>query len=337
MSTVRFRRPPRVPRPVVPGDDVALQPPPELTRGSLGNVWFTALPALSGLGSVAYLLAGPPNPITYVAGSFFLVSALAMVVGSLLSARSQNRGQVQQQRWEFLRHLTRTRDRVRRIAQAQREREQWGGPAPETLWSVAASERLWERRPDDDDFGAVRIGVGRRQLAATLVPAESGPVEDLDPLSATALRRFVTTHRAVPDLPLRVALRRFAARGVRAGRPGAARALVRALLCQAAVFHAPVRSDHHGVHRAAQPPGLGLGEVAAARPAPQRARLRRAGAAGRPVAAGLRGPARGRADPAVRVQPARGAGQRAAARPGRPRRRPGRRGRAGLDPRAWRR
>ena len=216
MSTVRFRRPPRAPRPVVPGDDVALQPPPELARGSLGNVWFTALPALSGLGSVAYLLAGPPNPITYVAGSFFLVSALAMVVGSLLSARSQNRGQVQQQRWEFLRHLTRTRDRVRRIAQAQREREQWGGPAPETLWSVAASERLWERRPDDDDFGAVRIGVGRQQLAATLVPAESGPVEDLDPLSATALRRFVTTHRAVPDLPLRVALRRFAALGVSA-------------------------------------------------------------------------------------------------------------------------
>ena len=108
MSTVRFRRPPRAPRPVVPGDDVALQPPPELARGSLGNVWFTALPALSGLGSVAYLLAGPPNPITYVAGSFFLVSALAMVVGSLLSARSQNRGQVQQQRWEFLRHNSST-------------------------------------------------------------------------------------------------------------------------------------------------------------------------------------------------------------------------------------
>ena len=240
MSTLRFRRPPRAPRPAVPADDVELQAPPELARGGMQNFWFTALPALSGLGSVAYLLAGPPNPITYIAGSFFLVSALAMVVGSLLSARSQNRGQVQQQRWEFLRHLTRSRDRVRRIAQAQRDREEWGGPPPDTLWSVAASERLWERRPDDDDFGAVRIGVGRQQLAATLVPAESGPVEDLDPLSATALRRFVITHRTVPDLPLRVALRRFSAIGVTApDDPDAARALVRALLCQAAVFHAP--------------------------------------------------------------------------------------------------
>src|SRR6185437_5616377 len=112
MSTLRFRRRPRVPRPAVPADDVELQAPPELARGGMQNFWFTALPALSGLGSVAYLLAGPPNPITYVAGSFFLISTLAMVVGSLLSARSQNRGQVQQQRWEFLRHLTRTRDRV---------------------------------------------------------------------------------------------------------------------------------------------------------------------------------------------------------------------------------
>ena len=144
-----------------------LQPPPELHRGNPTNVWFTALPALSGLGSVAYLLAGPPNPITYIAGSFFLVSALAMVVGSLLAARSQNRGEVAQQRWEFLRHLARTRDRVRRTAQAQRLREQWGGPHPDTLWSVVASPRLWERRAGDDDFG---VGADRGRPAGSWPP-----------------------------------------------------------------------------------------------------------------------------------------------------------------------
>jgi DNA segregation ATPase FtsK/SpoIIIE, S-DNA-T family len=241
MSTVRVRRPPRVPPPVVPDDEVVLQAPPELQRGNAFNVWFTALPALSGLGSVAYLLAGPPNPITYIAGSFFLVSALAMVVGSVLAARAQNRGEVAQQRWDFLRHLARTRDRVRRTAQAQRLRELAGGPEPDTLWSVVASPRLWERRPTDDDFGAVRIGVGPRQLATPLVPSPSGPVEDLDPLSSSALRRFITTHRTVPELPLTVLLRRFSAIGISADpdRPGAARALVRSLLCQAAVFHAP--------------------------------------------------------------------------------------------------
>ena len=253
MSTVRLRRAARAPRPAVPDDEVVLQAPPELNRGGSYNVWMTALPALAGLGSVAYLLAGPPNPVTYIAGSFFLLSTLAMVVGSVLAARAQNRGEVAQQRGDFLRHLARTRDRVRATARAQRLHEEWGGPPPDALWSVAASPRLWERGPTDDDFGAVRIGVGPRQLATPLVPSPSGPVEDLDPLSAAALRRFITTHRAVPDLPLSVLLRRFSAIGVGADPeadrdidPGAgpaaaaaARALVRALLAQAAVFHAP--------------------------------------------------------------------------------------------------
>jgi S-DNA-T family DNA segregation ATPase FtsK/SpoIIIE len=230
---------------VVPEDDLQLQPPPELARGNLGNIWYTALPALSGLGSVAYLLAGPPNPITYIAGSFFLISALGMVIGSLMSARSQTRGEIQQNRWEFLRYLDRTRELVRRTANAQRRHDEWGGPPPETLWSLVASERLWERRPGDDDFGVVRIGAGPQQLATALVPGASGPVEDLDPLAAAALRRFVATHRAVPDLPLKVALRRFSALGFAGsadrGDDGRAevRGLVRALLCQAAVFHAP--------------------------------------------------------------------------------------------------
>ena len=88
--------------------------------------------------------------------------------------------------------------------------------------------RWWPRRgsgsagPTDDDFGAVRIGVGSRQLATPLVPSQSGPVEDLDPLSATALRRFITTHRAVPELPLTVLLRRFSALGISAD-PGPTR------------------------------------------------------------------------------------------------------------------
>jgi len=210
---------------VVPRDDLQLQPPPELARGDLTHIWFTALPALSALGSVAYLLAAPPNPITYIAGSFFLLSALAMVVGSLL----------------FLRYLARTRERVRNTATAQRRHDEWGGPPPETLWSLAAGERLWERRASEDDFGVVRIGTGPQQLATALVPGASGPVEDLDPLSAVALRRFIATHRAVPDLPVKVALRRFSAIGISTApeAPDAARALVRALLCQAVTFHAP--------------------------------------------------------------------------------------------------
>ena len=85
------------------------------------------------------------------------------------------------------------------------------------------------------------------------------------------------------------------------------------------------------------PPGLGVGEVAAARPPPHRARRRGPGAPGRPVAAGPGGLARGRADPAVRVQPARGPADGRAARRGRPRRRRRHRQRADAGPEGCRR
>ena len=190
---------------------MVLQPPPELARGNTFNVWFTALPALSGLGSVAYLLAGPPNPITYIAGAFFLVSALGMVVGSLLAARSQNRGEVAQQRWDFLRHLARTRDRVRRTAQAQRLRELRRRPGPgHPVVGGGLARGCGSGGPTDDDFGAVRIGVGPRQLATPLVPARVRPGRG--PRAAVARPRCAGSSaptRAVPELPLT----RVAARG----------------------------------------------------------------------------------------------------------------------------
>ncbi|MFC0544986.1 type VII secretion protein EccCa [Kutzneria chonburiensis] len=238
MSTALFRRPPRAPRPTVPAGDVLLQPPPELPKPDTGNVWLTALPALSGLGSVAYLLGGAANPITYVAGSFFLFSSLAMVAGSLLRSRSTQKGDSQQIRRDYLRYLGRMRQQVRRTASAQHESLGWGAPDPEQLWAVAASKRLWERRPTDEDFGVVRIGRGPQYLATQLVPGESGPVEDLDPLAALALKRFISTHTVVPDLPVQVSLRRFAAIGI-GGDRDAARAVVRSLVAHVATFHPP--------------------------------------------------------------------------------------------------
>ena len=242
MPTTLFRRPARVPQPSVPAGEVLLQAPPELTRPDAGNVWLTALPALSGLGSVAYLFAAPPNPITYVAGSFFLFSSLAMVGGSLLRARATHRSDSEHNRRDYLRYLSRMREQVRRTAQAQRAAAEWGGPAPDHLWAVAESERLWERRAVDPDFGWLRIGVGPQYLATPLVPSEAAPIEELDPLCALALRRFIVGHSTVPDVPTRVSLRRYAAIAL-GGEREEARSLARSLVAQAVTFHPP--SDLH--------------------------------------------------------------------------------------------
>ncbi|MDT0445168.1 type VII secretion protein EccCa [Streptomyces johnsoniae] len=237
--TTVFRRPARAARPAVPESDLVLKAPPPLPQPEDSNVWMTALPALSGLGSVLYMLTMGRGAIGYIVGTMFLVSCLAMVVGSVLRQRGSAKSQARNDRREYLRYLERTRAQVRRTAAAQREALEWNAPEPGGLWALAGSRRLWERRGTDDDFGTVRVGAGPRYLATPLVPGESPPVEDLDPLSAVALKRFIDAHSVVPGLPVQVALRRFASLALTAEEPGAARALARAVVAHAAAFHSP--------------------------------------------------------------------------------------------------
>ncbi|RMI29786.1 type VII secretion protein EccCa [Streptomyces triticirhizae] len=240
--TTAFRRPPRVPAPTVPERELVLRAPPRLPEPEDANAWMTALPALSGLGSVLYMLTMGRGPIGYIVGTMFLVSCLAMVVGSVVRQRSTARSQARNERRAYLRYLEATRAEVRRTARAQRAAMTWHTPEPGALWGVPESRRLWERRSGDADFGVVRVGAGPRYLATPLTVDETPPVEDLDPLCAVALRRFVDAHAVVPDLPVPVALRRFASVAVvgeGAGGPAAARALARAVVAHAVTFHSP--------------------------------------------------------------------------------------------------
>ncbi len=56
----------------------------------------------------------------------------------------------------------------------------------------------------------VRIAVGAQELATTLVPPQSRPLDDLDPMCAVALRRFMTTYANLDGLPMPMALDGFA-------------------------------------------------------------------------------------------------------------------------------
>ena len=261
MSTVRFRRPPRAPRPVVPGDDVVAAAATGAGRGQPVQrlVHRAARAVRAGVGGLPAGGAAQPDHLRrrvvlpdLGAGHGGRVAALgplaeprpgaAAALGVPAPPRTHPRPGPADRRGPADPRGVGRPGRRRRCGRSRR---------PSGCGSAGR---------DDDDFGSVRIGVGRQQLATPLVPGQSGPVEDLDPLSATALRRFVTTHRAVPDLPLRVALRRFAALGCpHRTTPAAARALVRALLCQAAVFHAPSDLVVAGLHRATRTTPTGRG------------------------------------------------------------------------------
>ena len=100
------------------------------------------------------------------------------------------------------------------------------------------SARLWERRPGHPDFGDIRIGTGPQLFAVKINPMQTKPVEDLEPLCARALRRFISAHATVADQPVAVFLRSFAQMFL-TGDPDLTRAAARAAITQLFTFHAP--------------------------------------------------------------------------------------------------
>jgi DNA segregation ATPase FtsK/SpoIIIE, S-DNA-T family len=241
MSTVVVKRSARRAAPEIPTGDLDVEAPPEIPQAG-GARWqqaMMALPMLGGSVAMAMMMGrGSNGPFAYVVGGLFGVSSLAMLATSFGSSGSPKKAEMMAARREYLRHLAGLRRTVRDTAGRQRVGLFYRHPDPDRLWSTAGSHRVWERRPTDPDFGVVRLAVGPQTLATPLIPPVTRPLEDLEPMTAGALRRFLDAYSVVPDLPVAVSLRGFARVFVR-GNEAEARSLTRAVLTQLAVFHAP--------------------------------------------------------------------------------------------------
>jgi S-DNA-T family DNA segregation ATPase FtsK/SpoIIIE len=242
LGTIVVKRPPRRPAPEYPSGELILAPPPEIPQPG-GKAWgqmMMMLPMLGGSAAMALMFAGRGgSTLGYVTGGLFGLSAVGML-GTQLGGNS---GQPSKQemiaaRRDYMRHLSQQRRKARRTIRRQREAMYYSHPDPDTLWSTAASHRLWEHRPGDNDFAVVRIGLGSQELATPLVPPQTGAIETIEPLCAAALRRFLNAYAVVPELPVAMALNGFGRVYVR-GDEERGRALVRAVLAQVATFHAP--------------------------------------------------------------------------------------------------
>ncbi|KAB8186553.1 type VII secretion protein EccCa [Microbispora catharanthi] len=242
MSIVVVSRPERRPGPKPPRGEILLESPPEIPEVQPQGLMsmLTYVPMLAGGAAMALMFTagGTGNPLMYVASGLFAVSMVGMSVGQLGRNAGERRNRLNGLRRDYFRYLGQIRRKVRRAAVQQREALEWSGPPPDSLWWIAMGPRLWERRPRDDDFATVRLGTGVQKLAIQLVPPDTKPVEDLDALSAGALRRFVRAHATVSELPVAVALHSFA-RIHLTGDPTAMRELVRAVIAQLVVFHSP--------------------------------------------------------------------------------------------------
>ena len=232
----------RVPLPDVPDGEITLQAPPALPKagggGGATQLMFM-LPMMLGMGAMSFVYIGRSGgPLTYVFAALYGSAMLGMVVMSMSRGGMAKKAQVNEERRDYQRYLGGLRQRVRDVEEAQRHALAAQQPDPGDLWALVDGPRLWERRRHDPDFGRVRVGTGPQRLATPLKAPQTAPLEDLDPVSSTALRHFIRTYAAVQDLPVAVSLKAFALVGV-AGPRADVLGLTRALLAQVATFHAP--------------------------------------------------------------------------------------------------
>ncbi len=238
-----FSREPRLPAPAVAEGDITLEAPPEVPKALPANPIARLLP-------VAMLVAtGGMMTLYFTSGTattrgpmfmFFPVMMLASVLGSLAyGTRGTNHtAQLNEDRRDYLDYLDALDQTAAETATAQHRSQHWVHPEPEALWTLTGGRRMWERGSDDPDFCHIRVGRGDQLLFTTLVAPQLGPIDALDPVTSSALQRLIRRRSVVADVPVAVPLRSYSAVAVD-GDPPAARALLRAMICQLAVLHSP--------------------------------------------------------------------------------------------------
>lgn len=241
MSTVTVKRPPRAAGPEAPEGEVDLQEPPLMAEEAPLDFRSFAMVVPMGLGMGAMMaMFGLYSraPIMYVMGGAMAAGMLLMGVVQVGRGAAERKRKMLGERRDFLRYIAQLRKEARAAADEQRRHVLWDNPQPDSLWSIAMSTRLWERRPAHDDFARVRIGLGRQTAMRAFTSPTTKPVEDLEPLSSIALRRFAEAYRTVSGIPISVNLRSFTSIEFE-GEAAPAVALARAMVAQLVTLHAP--------------------------------------------------------------------------------------------------
>jgi DNA segregation ATPase FtsK/SpoIIIE, S-DNA-T family len=244
LSFVLFRRPMRRRAPEMPDGELSLQEPPTLPEvvPDSSAVWtYLPMALMSAAMVMMYMTRGggsAANGFLPLSLGLMVCAAGAMLLGQGMRRSGERKQRLKGARRDYLRYLGQTRRKVRAAVRDQQHSLAWRHPAPQTLWSVVGTTRMWERRPSDPDFGEARLAVGEQRLGLRLAPTSTKPVEDLEPLTAHALRSFIRAYATVPDQPTAVYLRAWA-RVLMRGDEDQIRGIVRALVAQLAVFHSP--------------------------------------------------------------------------------------------------
>ncbi len=189
-------------------------PPAVAWSAPAAAAWLQYLvPLLGGAGSLAFLFAvpGPRHPLLVAAVAGTAVASLALGVGLRLIERRTARRARRLERSRYLAHLAQVAAAADHLAAAQLAAADHLHPDPPRLWApVCRAERLWERRPADDDFLTVRVGRGPVPLHTPVrLDTAGGPLVERDAELLAAAETLARRAGCLPQAPVTVPLRRL--------------------------------------------------------------------------------------------------------------------------------
>lgn len=238
--------------------EVLVAAPPEVPRPVSSGLLVRALPVVMAVATVgvmaAAFLSGSPATRNPTLLTFPVLMLVSLVVTAVTGRGNRRDAGLDHDRQEYLGYLSGLRSSIAETAAAQRSSLNRMHPEPDMLWSLVGGPRMWERRPADNDNRWIRVGLGTVPLATRLVAPSLPPEQRSDPVTVAALRRFLQVHSTIGDAPVAIPLR--AGETVRIdGESTRVRGLLRAMVCQLAVLHAPdqvligaVVSGRHRAH-----------------------------------------------------------------------------------------
>jgi type VII secretion protein EccCa/type VII secretion protein EccCb len=245
VTTQPFVRPPEpVPAPQTGGGKIAVDPPIAAPISPQRHWAGIVFPIALVVGVVGFIIAMYVTGMRSFANGFAIFPVMMLMgMGGMLfrgrgAAQKMSWSQLEQYRREYFARLDEVRDEVEVSRHAQWDHRAHFHWEPDQLVGVAGTPRMWERRVGHDEFAAVRVGVGKVELAMTIEKPKIPEASRIEPATGHALRKFLLEQQHVRDIAKVIWLQRYAGMAV-VGDMDATRAVARAMICQLGAFHSP--------------------------------------------------------------------------------------------------
>ena len=225
----------------LPDNEIELPSPPPL-QGSAPqlNLLMTLLsPALMiGMSLLTALLTGGKNlamilPMLGIG----LAMPLANIIGTNVQKKKWDESLVQREA-EYKQRLEKERARLKKLAEEQRAVLEKTYPLLETLKRSAKTQDklLWSRRPHDEDFLSLRLGLGYDAPSFTIVPPRSA--SETEPLNALP-KKLLAEFEKLSNVPRLLPLGQSGSLAVSGRNPAAVFGAARRLMLDILVLHSP--------------------------------------------------------------------------------------------------